>query len=218
MNEPTFEAALDLHTLLTTAGDGRTILKLRKKEIVYAQGDVADTLFYIQQGNIKLNALSESGREAVVAILRTGDFFGQHSMVGLEQRQSAASCLTDCTVTRLDKAVALGLVKQHPEFAALWMSFLLRRAVRLQQDLVDQFFHSSEERLARTLLMLADFGNGEREESVIPRISQETLAEMVGTTRSRVSMFMNEFRRLGFVDYNGEELRVRNSLFHVLRN
>jgi CRP/FNR family cyclic AMP-dependent transcriptional regulator len=215
MKNRRFDVLLDIETLLSTNGDGRKVVELRPTKIVFAQGDPADAVFYVQNGSIKLTVLSESGKEAALAILGPGDFFGQNCMMGEERCKFTAECLTDCIITRLEKAVVLDLIQQHPEFTTRLMSFLLQRTMRLQEDLIDQLFNSSEKRLARILLLLADFSEDNRKEAVLPRISQETLAEMVGTTRSRVSTFMNEFRRLGFVDYNGE-LRVRSSLFQVL--
>ena len=201
--------------LLAKPGDGRTILRFRPKRIVFAQGDPADAVFYIQHGGIKLTVLSENGKEAVIAILGKGDFFGQNCLVGQTQRAFSASALTECTLMRLDMALALDLVKRHPEFAALLMTFVLQRTIRMQEDLIDQLFNSSEKRLARLLLLMADFDNDPRPESVVPPISQETLAEMIGTTRSHVNSFMTKFRRSGFIDYNGT-LTVRTSLLQVL--
>ena len=209
------ESAAELKMLLTKSGDERTILKVRPKRTVYAQGDAADAVFYIQNGRIKLTVISKSGKEAVLSILGKGDFFGQDCLVGQLQRTFTAAALTDCTIMRLEKAVALRLVKGHQAFAALLMTFVLQRGIRMQEDLIDQLFNSSEKRLARVLLLLANFGSDGPPESVIPRISQETLAEIIGTTRARVNAFMNDFRRRGFIDYNGE-LRVRSTLLQVL--
>jgi CRP-like cAMP-binding protein len=209
------EVPFELKTLLTMMGDGRTILKIRPKKVVFAQDDPADAIFYVQHGRIKLTVLSAGGKEAVLSILGKGDFFGQDCLVGQMQRTFTAAALTDCTITRLERAVALRLVKGHQAFAALLMTFLLQRGIRMQEDLIDQLFNSSEKRLARVLLLLANFGSDGPPESVIPRISQETLAEMIGTTRARVNAFMNDFRRKGFIDYNGE-LRVRSTLLQVL--
>jgi CRP/FNR family cyclic AMP-dependent transcriptional regulator len=209
------EAPVELKALLTKAGDGRTILKVRPKKTVFAQGDPAEAVFYIQQGKIKLTVLSAAGKEAVLAILGKGEFFGQDCLVGQMHTTFTASALIDCILMRLEKSVAARLIKQHPAFAARLMAFLLQRSIRMQEDMIDQLFNSSEKRLARVLLLLADFGSDDRAESVIPRISQETLAEMIGTTRSRVNTFMNEFRRLGFINYNGT-VRVRSTLLQVL--
>jgi CRP/FNR family cyclic AMP-dependent transcriptional regulator len=205
----------ELKSLLTKPGDGRTILKFRRNRTVFAQGDLASAVFYILDGGVKLTVLSESGREAVIAILRRGDFFGQNCLVGQMQRSFTASVLIDCTIMRLEKAIVPLMIKRHPEFAARLMSFLLQRTIRMQEDLIDQRFNSGEKRLARVLLMLADFDSKGGSESVIPRMSQETLAEMIGTTRSRVNIFMNEFRRRGFIKYNGG-VKVRSTLLQVL--
>jgi CRP-like cAMP-binding protein len=205
----------ELKSLLTKPGVGRTILKLRRKRIVFAQGDEADAVFYILDGAVQLTALSEGGKEAVIAILRRSDFFGQNCLVGQAERSFTASVLMDCTVMRLEKAVVPLLIKRFPEFAARLMSFVLQRTIRMQEDLIDQRFNSGEKRLARVLLLLADFDKSDSSESIIPRLSQETLAEMIGTTRSRVNIFMNEFRRRGFIKYNGV-MRVRSTLLQVL--
>jgi len=205
----------ELKSLLTKPGDGRTVLKFRRNRTVFAQGDVASAVFYILDGGVKLTVLSEGGKEAVIAILRRGDFFGQNCLVGQAQRSFTASVLVDCTLMRLEKSVVPLLIKRSPEFAARLMSFLLQRTIRMQEDLIDQRFNSGEKRLARVLLMLADFDNKGGSESAIPRISQETLAEMIGTTRSSVNIFMNEFRRRGFVKYNGV-VKVRSTLLQVL--
>ena len=178
-------------------GDGRTLSKFRKNQVVYRQGDPADSVFYIQAGKLKVTVLSEQGKEAVIAVLGAGDFFGEGCLAGQPRRLATVAALTECTVTRIAKATILGAIHDEPSFAELFISHLLARNIRIEEDLVDQLFNSSEKRLARTLLLLANFGKEGEPEPMLAKISQETLAEIVGTTRSRVSFFMNKFRRLG---------------------
>jgi CRP/FNR family transcriptional regulator, cyclic AMP receptor protein len=183
------------------------------------QGDQADAIFYIQKGKIKLTVVSKQGKEAVVAILGVGDFFGEGCLAGQPQRMASASTMSDCSIMRLEKAGVIRLLHDQPAFSALFLHHLLSRNIRIEEDLVDQLFNSSEKRLARVLLLLANFGKESKPEPVIPKISQETLAEIVGTTRSRVSFFMNRFRKLGFVHYNGQftgGLEVHSSLLNVI--
>jgi CRP-like cAMP-binding protein len=210
-----FDPLVGPEALLATPRDGRTILTLRPRKTVYTQGDLASAVFYIQYGKIKLTVVSTNGKEAVLSILGKGEFFGQNCLVGQMQRTFTATALIECSLVRLEKALALTMIKEHPAFAAQLMTFLLNRSIRMQEDLIDQLFNSSEKRLARVLLLLANFGGEGQPESVIPRISQETLAEMIGTTRARVNTFMNKFRRMGFIDYNGH-MRVHSSLLQVL--
>jgi CRP/FNR family cyclic AMP-dependent transcriptional regulator len=217
MNSDSTTAFDELKLWLGKPGEGRTNCKFRPKGIIFAQGDPAESVHFIQHGQIKLTVLSETGKEAVLALLGSGAFFGQNCLVGETQRSFTASALTECTVTRLERTAALALIKNQPTFSECMMTYLLKRNIQMQESLVDQLFNSSEKRLARVLLMLANFGTEHRPETVISRISQETLAEMIGTTRSRVNAFMNEFRRLGFIDYNyNGEIRVRSSLLQVL--
>jgi CRP/FNR family cyclic AMP-dependent transcriptional regulator len=176
---------------------------------------VADAVFYIQQGKIKITVISEQGKEAVVAILGTGDFCGEGCLTGQPLRIATASAMTECVIVRLEKAAIIRVIHEEPAFSELFMSHLLTRTIRVEADLVDQLFNSSEKRLARALLLLANFGKEGKPEPVIAKISQETLAEMIGTTRSRVSSFMNKFRQLGFIDYNGH-LEVHSSLLNVV--
>jgi CRP/FNR family transcriptional regulator, cyclic AMP receptor protein len=200
---------------LSTVDGGRTVSKYRKNEKVFSQGDPADAVFYIQEGKVKVCVLSEQGKEAVVALHGKGDFFGEGCLNAQPLRLATVAAMTDCVIMRLDKAAIVRVLHDEPKFSEMFMSYLLARNARVEEDLVDQLFNSSEKRLARLLLLMANFGKEERPEPVIARISQETLAEMVGTTRSRVNSFMNKFRKLGFIDYNGD-LEVRNSLLNVV--
>jgi CRP/FNR family transcriptional regulator, cyclic AMP receptor protein len=205
----------DPKAFLAKAEGGRTISKYQKDQTVFSQGEAADAVFYIQQGKIKITVVSEQGKEAVVAILGTGDFFGEGCLVGQPLRIATAEAMTECEIMRLEKAAIIRVIHEEPAFSELFMSHLLTRTIRVEADLVDQLFNSSEKRLARALLLLANFGKEGKPEPVIAKISQETLAEMIGTTRSRVSSFMNKFRQLGFIDYNGH-LEVHSSLLNVV--
>jgi len=211
----------DLDVFLSKGDKGITSLSSPKNGILFSQGDVTDAVFYIQAGKAKVTVLSEHGKEAVVAILERGAFVGESCLVGQMVRTATATTLEDSRILRIDKAVMLHLLQKQPEFASAFMSYLLRHSIRVQEDLVDQLFNSSEKRLARALLLLAHFGKEGKPETVIAKISQETLAEIVGTTRSRVSFFMNKFRRLGFIDYKGGSrrnggLHVHSSLLNVV--
>jgi CRP/FNR family cyclic AMP-dependent transcriptional regulator len=209
-------ASFDPRSFLAKVGDGRTISKYRKNQVVFSQGDDADAIFYIQRGKIKLTVVSDQGKEAVVAILGAGDFCGEGCLAGQPRRIATVTAMTECTIMRLQKASIVSVLHDQPAFSELFISHLLARTIRVEADLVDQLFNSSEKRLARLLLLLANFGKDSKPEPIIAKISQETLAEMVGTTRSRVSFFMNKFRRLGFVDYNGGGLEVHGSLLNVV--
>jgi CRP/FNR family transcriptional regulator, cyclic AMP receptor protein len=200
---------------LTKVGGGKTMLKSRKKTIIFSQGDTADAVFHIQDGKVKLTVVSQQGKEAVVAILERGDFFGEGCLAGQPVRMATATSLEDSTLVRIDKHAMINVLHEEPTFAELFISYLLSRNIRIEEDLVDQLFNSSEKRLARVLLLLAHFGKEGKPEAVIPKISQETLAEMVGTTRSRVSFFLNKFRKLGFIDYNGG-LQIHSSLLSIV--
>jgi CRP-like cAMP-binding protein len=200
--------------LLSTVGEGRTIWPYLKEEVIFSQGGPAHSLYYLQTGKVKLTVLSKSGKEAVIAILSDG-FLGEGCLAGQPLRISTATAMTDCSVMRLEKATVVKLLTQDLLFADVLLAHVLTRANRIEEDLVDQLFNSSEKRLARALLLLANFGKDGKPETVIPAISQETLAEMIGTTRSRVSFFMNKFRRLGFIKYNGT-LEVHSSLLNVV--
>jgi len=205
----------DPATFLATIGQGRKNLVLRKKRVIFAQGDRADAVFYIQEGKVKLTVVSKSGKEATLGILNPGDFFGEGALAGQTVRMGFAVSITECQLLRIEKkAMMLALHREHT-FSDMFVAYLLERNIRYEEDLVDQLFNSSEKRLARMLLLLAHFGKDGVPESVVPKISQETLAEMVGTTRSRVSFFMNRFRKLGFIHYNGG-LQVHSSLLNVV--
>ena len=206
----------DPKSFLAKVGEGRTISKYRKDDVVFSQGDPADAVFYIQKGKVKVTVVSEQGKEAVVAILGADEFCGEGCLAGQPRRIATVSAMTECTVTRLEKTRIIRLLHDQPEFSEVFISHLLARTTRVEADLVDQLFNSSEKRLARLLLLLANFGKEGRPEPMIAKISQETLAEMIGTTRSRVSFFMNKFRRLGFLDYSGEGLEVHSSLLNVI--
>jgi CRP-like cAMP-binding protein len=205
----------DVKVFLSTVDGGRSVAKYRKARKVYSQGDQADTVFYIQDGKVKVCVVSEQGKEAVVALHGPGDFFGEGCLNGHSVRTTTVVTMTECVIMRFEKAAIMRVLHEEPKFSEMFMSYLLSRNSRIEEDLVDQLFNSSEKRLARVLLLMANFGKEGRPEPVIGKISQETLAEMVGTTRSRVSMFMNKFRKLGFVKYNGN-LEVHNSLLNVV--
>ncbi len=208
-------ASFDPNAFLATVKNGRTMTEYRTGQRIFSQGDAADSVFYIERGKIKIVVTSEQGREAVVGLLGDGDFFGEGCLIAQSLRLATAAAMTDATVMRLAKAEMIRVLHAEPAFAEVFTAHLLTRNSRIEADLVDQLFNSSERRLARTLLLLANFGKEGRPEPITTRISQETLAEMVGTTRPRVSFFMNKFRKLGFIDYNGE-LKVHNSLLSVV--
>jgi CRP/FNR family transcriptional regulator, cyclic AMP receptor protein len=206
----------DPESFLAKIGEGRTISKYRKNEIVFSQGDPADAVFYIQKGKVKVTVVSDQGKEAVVTILGADEFCGEGCLAGQPRRISTVMAMTECMVMRLAKPSIMRVLRDEPAFSEIFISHLLVRTIRVEEDLVDQLFNSSEKRLARLLLILANFGKEGKPEPMIAKISQETLAEMIGTTRSRVSFFMNKFRRLGFVDYNGRGLEVHSSLLNVV--
>jgi CRP/FNR family transcriptional regulator, cyclic AMP receptor protein len=208
------DAPHDLKTYLAKARGGTT-KEYRKKQVIFSQGSPADAVFYIEKGKVKLTVLSTRGKEAVVAILDAGDFFGEGSLAGQPLRMATATSMTECSILRVQKETMMQMLRNERQLSELFMSYLLSRNARIEEDLVDQLFNSSEKRLARILLLLTRFGKDGQHEHIVPRISQETLAEMVGTTRSRVSFFMNKFRRLGFVEYNGG-LQVHSSLLGVV--
>ena len=205
----------DPKAFLAKVGAGKTILKLEKNQHVFEQGDVADTVFYIQKGKVKLTVLSEQGKEAVVGILEPGQFFGEGCMNGHSLRIATATAMEECLVTAITKTAMLQALHDQPKFSELFMAYLLTRNSRIEEDLIDQLFNSSEKRLARLLLLLANFGKEGSPQPITPNISQETLAEMIGTTRSRVSFFMNRFRKLGFISYNGK-IEVNSSLLNAV--
>jgi CRP/FNR family transcriptional regulator, cyclic AMP receptor protein len=205
----------DPKVFLSKVNGGRTITSFRKNQNVYAQGDPADSVFYIQSGKLKKIVVSEQGKEAVVALLGPGDFFGEGCLRGETLRLAAVSAMTESVIMRIPKKNIIRAIHEEPAFAEMFISHLLHRNSRVEEDLVDQLFNSSEKRLARTLLLLANFGKEGEPEPLLAKISQETLAEMIGTTRSRVSAFMNKFRQLGLIDYNGH-IEVRRSLLNVV--
>jgi len=205
---------LDLKTYLSKARGGIT-KEYRKQGTVFSQGDPSDAVFYVEKGKVKLTVVSTRGKEAVVAILGSGDFFGEGCLAGQSLRMATATAMTECSVLRVEKETMTRMLRNEPALSELFMKYLLTRNVRIEEDLVDQLFNSSEKRLARILLLLTRFGKDGQQELVVPRISQETLAEMVGTTRSRVSYFMNKFRKLGLIEYNGG-LQVHSSLLGVV--
>ena len=205
----------DPKLFLSTIGSGRRVMAIPRKEKIFAQGDAADAVFYVQTGKVRLTVVSKTGKEATIGIAGEGDFFGEGALAGQALRMGSAAALTNCAVLRIDKKAMVEALHRKHELSDLFVAHLLARNIRYQEDLVDQLFNSSEKRLARVLLLLARFGNEGEPDAVIPKISQETLAEMVGTTRSRVSFFMNRFKKLGFIHYNGG-LQVRSSLLSVV--
>jgi CRP/FNR family cyclic AMP-dependent transcriptional regulator len=205
----------DPKSFLAKLGAGKQVLEFHKNQHVFEQGDVADTVFYIQKGKVKLTVESEQGKEAVVAILQPGQFFGEGCMNGHAQRIATATAIEDCLITAITKAAMIAAIHEEPKFSELFMAYLLARNSRIEEDLIDQLFNSSERRLARLLLLLANFGKEGSPQPISPNISQEMLAEMIGTTRSRVSHFMNKFRTLGLIDYNGH-IEVHNSLLNAV--
>jgi len=205
----------DPHAFLATIGEGRKSVLFQRKQGIFAQGDAADAVFYIQTGKVKLSVVSKTGREATIGILGDGDFFGEGSLAGQALRMGSATAITDCAVLRIDKKAMMEALHREHGFSDMFVAYLLARNIRYEEDLVDQLFNSSEKRLARILLLLARFGKEGIPETVVPKISQETLAEMIGTTRSRVSFFMNRFRELGFIHYNGG-LQVHSSLLNIV--
>jgi CRP/FNR family cyclic AMP-dependent transcriptional regulator len=206
----------DPHSFLATIGEGRKVVLFPKRQGIFAQGDTADAVFYVQTGKVKLTVVSKTGKEATVGLLGEGDFFGEGSLAGQPLRMGSATAMTDCAMLRIDKKAMIEALHREHELSDMFVAYLLGRNIRYEEDLVDQLFNSSEKRLARILLLLAHFGKESVPETVIPKISQETLAEMIGTTRSRVSFFMNRFRKLGFVDYDGSGLQVHSSLLNIV--
>lgn len=202
-------------TFLSKLRSGKVVAKYPPRKAVFRQGDASDSVFYIESGKVKLTVVSKRGKEAVVAILGAGDFLGEECLAGQSQRISSATALSESRIVRIEKKAAIQALKADPEFSELFLAYVLERNIRTQEDLVDQLFNSSEKRLARVLLLLANYGREQQQSLVIGKISQETLAEMIGTTRSRVSYFMNKFRKLGFIKYNGT-LEVHSSLMSVV--
>ena len=205
------------HAFLSTIGKGRDMQSFQKRQTIFAQGDSTDGLFFVQAGKVQLSVVSEAGKEATLGILSEGDFFGEGGLAGQLVRMSSAIAMTDCVLLHVEKKAMMLAMGHEPKLSAMFVKYLLKRNIRYQDDLVDQLFNSSEKRLARVLLLMAQFGKVGVSEMSVPRLSQETLAEMVGTTRSRVSFFMNRFRKLGFINYDvGDNLHVHSSLLNVL--
>jgi CRP/FNR family cyclic AMP-dependent transcriptional regulator len=209
----------DPQTFLTRIEDGKTTRQYRSKQLVFSQGDPADAVFYVESGRIQLTVVSTQGKEAVIGVVEQGSFFGEGCLAAQPLRMSTATAIEPCSILRVAKSTMIQSLHRQQEFAELFIAYLLSRNVRIEEDLVDQLFNSSEKRLARILLLLAHFGKESRPENVIPKISQETLAAMIGTTRSRVSFFMNRFRKLGFIHYHGGDnggLQIHSALLTVL--
>jgi len=207
----------DPKTFLSTISGGRKIEAFPKKQTIFAQGDPGDAVFYIKDGKVKLTVVSKIGKEATIGILNKGDFFGEGCLTGQPLRLCSATTMTDCSVMRIDKKSMVEVLHREHSFSDMFVAYLLTRNIRYEEDLVDQLFNSSEKRLARILLLLAHFGKDGKPETLIPKMSQETIAEMIGTTRSRVSFFMNRFRKLGFIDYDGGSgLQVHSSLLNIV--
>jgi CRP-like cAMP-binding protein len=206
----------DPKSFLATIGVGRKVVAYPRKQTIFTQGDAADCVFYVQAGKVRLTVVSKIGKEATLGILSEGDFFGEGSLAGQALRMGSATAMTDCELMRIDKKAMMEALHREHRFSDMFVAYLLARNIRYEEDLVDQLFNSSEKRLARILLLLAHFGKEGVPETVIPKISQETLADMIGTTRSRVSFFMNRFRKLGFVDYGGDGLKVHSSLLNIV--
>ena len=211
----TTKSGFDPKTFLATVNGGRTVSKYRSHQTIFAQGDPADAVFYIQEGKVKVCVISELGKEAVVALHGEGDFFGEGCLSGQPLRLATVAAMTACVIMRIEKAAMVRVLHEEPAFSEMFLAYLLARNARVEEDLVDQLFNSSERRLARLLLIMANFGKEGKPEPVIAKISQETLAEMIGTTRSRVSHFMNKFRKLGFIEYNGD-MKVHTSLLNMV--
>jgi CRP-like cAMP-binding protein len=207
--------AFDLKVFLSKANGGRTMADYDENQVIFSQGDPADAIFYIHKGKVKLGVVSSQGKEAVVAILGAGDFFGEGCLAGQPMRMGTAVSMSACSTMRIEKSDVIRVLHEQPSFSEVFVAHLLSRNIRIEEDLVDQLFNSSEKRLARVLLLLANFGKEGTPQTVIPKISQETLAEIIGTTRSRVSFFMNRFRKLGFIHYNGG-LKIHSSLLNVV--
>jgi CRP/FNR family transcriptional regulator, cyclic AMP receptor protein len=215
MTKKAKKVLFDPKVFLATANGGRSLSKYRTNKVIFSQGEPADSVFYIQNGQVKVTVISEQGKEAVVAVLGPDEFCGEGCLTGQPRRLATATAMTECEIMRLEKAAIIRVLHEEPAFSEMFVSHLLARTIRVESDLVDQLFNSSEKRLARALLLLANFGKEGRPEPIVAKISQETLAEMIGTTRARVSFFMNKFRKLGLIDYNGH-LEIHSSLLNVV--
>ena len=212
---PKSKLLFDPKLFLAKVGEGRKIADYSKNQVIFSQADPANTVFYIQTGKVKLTVVSDAGKEAVIAILGAGDFLGEGSLAGRPLRMATATAISDCSIVQLEKAAMIRVLHEEPAFSEMFLAYVLSRNMRIEEDLVDQLFNSSEKRLARVLLLLANFGKEGKPEPVLAKISQETLAEMIGTTRSKVSFFMNKFRKMGFIEYNGG-LHVHSSLLNIV--
>jgi CRP-like cAMP-binding protein len=213
------DVGFDPNTFLASIGEARKILAAHQKQTIFAQGDVADAVFYLQKGKVRITVVSMAGKEAIIGIVNEGSFFGESCLAGQLMRVGSAAAMTDCQIVRVEKKRMLDALHREPAFSEMFVAYLLARNIHYEEDLVDQLFNSSEKRLARVLLLLAHFGKDGIPETAVPKISQETLAEMIGTTRSRVSFFMNRFRRLGFIDYAGGSdgaLQDHSSLLNIV--
>jgi CRP/FNR family transcriptional regulator, cyclic AMP receptor protein len=215
MTKKAKQVPFDVKVFLATTNGGRSESKYRTGKAIFSQGDPADAVFYIQKGQVKLTVISEQGKEAIVAVLGPDEFCGEGCLTGQPRRMATATAMIECEVMRLEKAAIIRVLHEEPAFSEMFVSHLLERTIRVEADLVDQLFNSSEKRLARALLLLANFGKESRPEPILAKISQETLAEMIGTTRARVSHFMNKFRKLGLIDYNGH-IEIHSSLLNVV--
>jgi CRP-like cAMP-binding protein len=209
--------SFDPEVFLNTVDGGRTVSAYKKNQTIFSQGDPADAVFYIQEGKVKVTVISDRGREAVVAIHGKRDFFGEGCLTGQPLRLATIVAMTDCSIMRIDKKTMVRVLHDEPKFSEMFVSYILARNARVEEDLVDQLFNSTEKRLARVLLLMANYGKDTKPEPVIPKVSQETLAEIIGTTRPRVNLFMNKFRQLGFLEYNGD-MKVHGSLLNVVLN
>jgi CRP/FNR family cyclic AMP-dependent transcriptional regulator len=213
---PKAKLPFDPQVFLAKVGNGHSLTAYKKNQVVFSQGDPADAIFYIQKGKVKLTVVSQQGKEAVIGMLSLHDFFGEGCLSGQPLRMATATAMADCQIMRLEKAETIRVLHDEPSFSQLFLAYLLTRNTRLEEDLVDQLFNSSEKRLARVLLLLANFGKEGKPEPVVAKISQETLAEIIGTTRARVSFFMNKFRKLGLIDYSSGGLEVHSSLMNIV--
>jgi CRP/FNR family transcriptional regulator, cyclic AMP receptor protein len=212
---PKAKPLFDPKTFLAKVGEGKTIAEYSKDQMVFSQGDPANAVFYIQRGKVKLTVVSNAGKEAVIALLGAGDFLGEGCLAAQPLRMATATAISSSSIVRLEKAAIIRVLHEESAFSEMFLAYVLSRNMRIEEDLVDQLFNSSEKRLARVLLLLANFGKEAKPEPLIAKISQETLAEMIGTTRSRVSFFMNKFRKMGFIEYNGG-LHVHSSLLNIV--
>jgi CRP/FNR family transcriptional regulator, cyclic AMP receptor protein len=214
--KPKKKRAFNAHGFLQSSGTAKTVVEYRRSQRIYSQGDMASSVMYIQKGGVKLSVVNENGKEAVVALLGPGDFFGEGCLAGVPFRMGIATTITPSTVLMIDRKEMIRVLHEEQKLSDRFIAYLLTRNIRIEEDLVDLIFNSIEKRLARALLLLADYGKQDQLQKTLPKVSQEMLAEMVGTTRSRINMFMNKFRRLGFIHYNGGGIKIHNSLVSVV--